>query len=91
VIAIPKSKAAPAVKLSPPPDPAAVRIGMDSQEVVAKFGPPAMKLSSADEETWFYGSGPDAVTLTLREGKVAAVSRPTRTKDATPQEITVLQ
>jgi hypothetical protein len=91
VITVPKSKAAPPVKLSPPPDPAAVKIGMESQEVVAKFGPPAMKLSSEEDETWFYGSGPDAVTLTLREGKVAAVSGPARAKDAKPQEVTILQ
>lgn len=91
VITVPKSKAAPPVKLSPPPDPAAVTIGMESQEVAARFGPPGMKLNSAEEETWIYGSGSDAVTLTLREGRVAAVSGPTRAKDAKPQEITVLQ
>ena len=74
----PKPAGAPAaiVKLSPPPDPAAVKIGMDSQEVVARFGKPAL-------ETWSYGSPPDELILTLRDGKVSAVSRPKELRDQT--------
>jgi hypothetical protein len=84
-----------AVKLSPAPDPAAVKIGMDAQEVIARFGKPAMKVSSSDGsqllETWSYGSPPDEVILTLRGGKVSAVSAVSRPKEAKPQEVTVLQ
>ncbi|MGA2327523.1 MAG: hypothetical protein ABSH05_14670 [Bryobacteraceae bacterium] len=91
VITIPKPGAAAAVKPSPPPDPAAIKIGMQGQEVVAKFGPPAMKVSSEEGETWSYGGGPDEVTLTFRDGKVSAVSPAARPKETKPQEVTVLQ
>ncbi|MGO9096318.1 MAG: hypothetical protein ACLQGV_13995 [Bryobacteraceae bacterium] len=83
-----------AVKLSPPPDPASVRIGMTAQEALAKFGPPGMKLSSADGshlvETWSYGSDPNTVTLTLRDGKVAEVSSPSREKAENEQAVVVI-
>ncbi|MGC9972088.1 MAG: hypothetical protein ABSE56_16030 [Bryobacteraceae bacterium] len=84
-----------ALKLSPAPDPAAVKIGMDAQEVIARFGKPAMKVSSSDDsqllETWSYGSPPNEVTLTLRNGKVSAVSAASQPKEARLQEVTVLQ
>jgi hypothetical protein len=83
-----------AVKLSPPPDPAAVKIGMTAQEALAKFGPPGMKLSSADgshlAETWSYGSDPNTVTLTLRDGRVAEVSSPPRERADNDQAVVVI-
>jgi hypothetical protein len=86
--------AASAVKLSPPPDPASVKIGMTAQEALAKFGPPGMKLSSADgshlAETWSYGSDPNTVTLTLRDGKVAEVSSPPRERADNDQAVVVI-
>jgi hypothetical protein len=82
------------VKLSPPPDPASVKIGMTAQEALAKFGPPAMKLSSADgshaAETWSYGSDPNTVTLTLRDGKVAEVYAAPREKAENEQAVVVI-
>jgi hypothetical protein len=87
--------AAPAVvKLSPLPDPASVKIGMTAQEALAKFGPPGMKLSSADgshlAETWSYGSDPNTVTLTLRDGKVAEVYAAPREKEDNDQAVVVI-
>jgi hypothetical protein len=83
-----------AVKLSPPPDPGSVKIGMTAQEALAKFGPPGMKLSSADgshlAETWSYGSDPYTVTLTLRDGRVAEVSSPPREKHDNDQAVVVI-
>lgn len=82
------------VKLSPAPDPAAVKIGMTAQEALAKFGPPAMKLSSADgshaAETWSYGSDPNTVTLTLRDGKVAEVYAAPREKAENDRAVVVI-
>ncbi len=94
---VPKSEFGPAepVKLSPPPDPAAVKIGMARAEVAAKFGTPAMKLSSSDGvqtvETWTWGAGAGAVTLTLRDGKVTAVDGPRPKPPASETAVVILQ
>lgn len=93
---LPKSEFAPAeVKLSPPPDPAAVKTGMTGREVIEKFGPPAMKLTSSDGaqtvESWSWGSGPEAVTLTLRDGKVTAVIGPKPKPPASQTAVVILQ
>jgi hypothetical protein len=84
-----------ALKLSPPPDPAAVKIGMDAQDVIARFGKPGMKVSSSDGsqllETWSYGSPPDEVILTLRDGKVSAVSAASRPKEPRDQAVVIVQ
>jgi hypothetical protein len=83
------------VKLSPAPDPAAVKIGMAAQEVIAKFGQPAMKVSSPEGsqpvDTWSYGSAPNEVTLTLRDGKVSAVTAASRPKEVGDQAVVILQ
>ncbi len=78
-------KSEPAVKLTSP-DPALIAVGMTPDELVRKFGEPAMKASGTKEsdagETWWYGSGTDTVTITLLDGKVRSVSpqaRPTPT------------
>lgn len=94
---VPKSEFGPAepVKLSPPPDPAAVKIGMTRTEVATKFGTPAMKLSSSDGaqtvETWTWGAGADAVTLTLRDGKVTAIDGPRPKPLASQTAVVILQ
>ncbi len=60
------------------PDPAQIKPGMESAELIRKFGEPAMKISgSADSqasETWWFGMDPDTVTVKLRDGKVVAVT-----------------
>jgi hypothetical protein len=81
----------PVVKLSPPPDPAAIKMGMGGEELIAKFGKPSMTLASEEGETWIYGSGPDEVTLTLRDGKATAVSGGARPKEAAAQAVVVVQ
>jgi hypothetical protein len=96
VQAAPKSEIAPTeVKLSPPPDPAAVKIGMTGREAIEKFGPPAMKLTSSDGaqtvESWTWGSGAEAVALTLRDGKVTAVNGPLPKPPAARTDVVVLQ
>ncbi len=93
---VPKSEFGPGeVKLSPPPDPAAVKIGMTGKEAIEKFGAPAMKLSSSDGaqmvETWSWGVGPESVTLTLRDGKVTAVNGPRPKPPASQTAVVVLQ
>jgi hypothetical protein len=92
VVTLPKSEP---VKLSPPPDPAAVKIGMPRSEVIEKFGAPAMKLSSSDGaqtvETWTWGAAAEAVTLTLRDGKVTAVDGPRPKPPASETTVVILQ
>ncbi len=75
----------PAEKRDPParftaPDPALICAGMDRQELIRKFGQPAMKTSgteaSAAVETWWYGSDPETVTVRIVDGKVLTVLPP---------------
>ncbi|HXN47437.1 MAG TPA: hypothetical protein VN893_12400 [Bryobacteraceae bacterium] len=89
-------KPEPAVKLIAP-DPALITPGMAQEELLRKFGQPAMKTSgTADSdagETWWYGSGADTVTVTLAGGKVRTVSpsaRPTPAPRKPDTEVTVL-
>jgi hypothetical protein len=96
VVIISGSQAAPGeVKLSPLPDPSAVKIGMEPKQVLAKFGEPAMKLSFSEGtdlvEDWTYGASPDTVTLTFRAGKVAKVTAPEPPKQTNPQEVTIVR
>lgn len=59
------------------PDPALVKLGMTREELVAKFGEPAMKVQGVENsETWWYGSDPGTVTVKLNDGKVASVTPP---------------
>lgn len=60
------------------PDPAQIKPGMDRDELIRKFGEPAMKISGSENaiETWWYGSGAEAVTLKLLDGKVTSVIPP---------------
>jgi hypothetical protein len=60
------------------PDPAQIHLGMDRDELIRKFGEPAMKISGTENsaETWWYGSGAEEVTLKLLDGKVTSVTPP---------------
>ncbi len=65
----------------PPPNPVApdaaeVKAGMEGAELVSKFGPPAMKVSSGAGETWSYGSAPEELVVFLKGGKVVSVTPP---------------
>jgi hypothetical protein len=89
-------KREPAAKLSVP-DPALILSGMAAEELIRKFGQPAMKTSgtedSGDVETWWYGSGPETVTVKLVDGKVRTVSpsaRPTPAPRKPDTQVTVL-
>ncbi len=68
----------------------AAKPGVTGADIVAKFGPPTSKV-----EYWTYGSGPDAVTLTLRDGKVVSLARTERAEapkpkpNANPNEIVI--
>ncbi len=89
-------KPEPAAKLTAP-DPALISPGMAQEELVRKFGQPAMKTSgtedSATVETWWYGSGAETVTVNLADGKVRTVSpsaRPTAAPAKSDTQVTVL-
>jgi hypothetical protein len=60
------------------PDPAQVRVGMTAEELVAKFGEPAAKVTGSENgaESWWYGTGAEELTLKLLGGKVTAVIPP---------------
>jgi|GEM_PF-2940675 len=59
------------------PDPAQVKQGMKREELVAKFGEPAMKIQGVENsETWWYGTDPETVTVKLDGGKVVSVTPP---------------
>ena len=82
VTAAPATKIAvtPQAKPEPvlPPDLSALAIGMDRADMVKKVGKPWMSISSVEDsrlvETCTYRSGSDTVTVTLRDGKVAAIA-----------------
>jgi hypothetical protein len=70
---------------APPPaaaisyeDPAGIKEGMAYAEVVRRFGPPAMKLSSgtAGEETLCYSRSGRDLDVQLHDGKVASIHAP---------------
>lgn len=90
------AKPEPAVKLTAP-DPALISPGMAAEDLIRKFGQPAMKTSGTEDssagETWWYGSGADTVTVTLADGKVRTVSPPARPTPAprkSDPQVTVL-
>jgi hypothetical protein len=65
---------AKAVKFTAP-EPGQIKAGMEREELIRKCGEPAMKISGAgSDETWWYGSDPNAVTVKLRAGKVVDVT-----------------
>jgi uncharacterized protein YodC (DUF2158 family) len=80
------STATPAANPQPTPAPrapadlSALAIGMDRADLLRKAGKPAMTISSVEDstmvETCWYRSGPDNVTVVLRDGKVASISSP---------------
>ncbi len=66
---------------SAPVDVAALTTGMEREELLQKFGKPSMKLTNGDGpdvvEKYFYKSADgNKVVVTLRNGKVVAVSPP---------------
>lgn len=89
-------KREPAAKVSAP-DPALITSGMDREELIRKFGQPAMKTSGTEDsgavETWWYGSDPETVTVKLVDGKVRTVlpsARPTPAPRKPDTQVTVL-
>jgi hypothetical protein len=72
-------KREPAAKAAAP-DPALIASGMDREELVRKFGQPAMKTSGSEDsaavETGWYGCDPDTVAVRLVDGKVRTVLPP---------------
>lgn len=65
---------APAVSYE---DPAGIKEGMDYAEVVRRFGPPSMKMSSSDAggETLCYSRSGRDLDVQLRDGKVISIAR----------------
>ncbi len=66
---------------SPAIDPSAITPGLERQELLAKLGKPSMKMTNTDgpdivEKLWYKAVGHETVLVTLRNGKVAAVSPP---------------
>jgi len=67
--------------LSPAIDPNAITPGLERSDLLARFGKPSMKITNTDgsdvvEKLWYRSPGREAVLVTLRNGKVAAVSPP---------------
>jgi hypothetical protein len=96
VLTVTAAKPEPAVKLTAP-DPALIAPGMAQEDLIRKFGPPAMKTSGTEDsssgETWWYGSGAETVTVTLAAGKVRTVSpsaRPATAPRKPDTQVTVL-
>jgi hypothetical protein len=62
------------------PDPDQIKPGMDREELIRKFGPPAMKTSATEDshavETWWYGGGSQTVEVKLVDGKVRSAASP---------------
>jgi hypothetical protein len=79
---LPAATTAPVIAIKPepalPPDLSALAVGMDRAEMLKKVGKPWMSISSVEDsilvETCSYRKGSDTVTVTLRDGKVAAIS-----------------
>ena len=79
---LPAATTAPATAAKPepvlPPNLSALAIGMDRADMVKKVGKPWMSISSVEDsilvETCTYRSGSDTVTVTVRDGKVAAIA-----------------
>ncbi len=78
-----RPQAAPAVKAEAKPkpeviyeDPAGIRKDMDYDEVLRRFGPPALTLTTGtSEEVFSYTSKNAALDVIMRNGKVAEVRR----------------
>jgi hypothetical protein len=89
----PAGKPGAAVKVTPP-DPALIAAGMDREELLRRFGEPAMKTSGDEDsdavETWWYGSGSATVTVKLVDGKVRTVLPPARPAPAPRKPDTVV-
>lgn len=76
---LPPAPPKPLTPALPPPDPGQISSGLDRQDLLQRFGPPAMKTTKMEgplvlETYWYMAAGRDAVVVTLRDGKVAAVS-----------------
>jgi len=78
-----KPQVTSAVKVEPKPkpevtyeDPAGIRKDMDAAEVLERFGPPALTLTTGPgEEVFSYTRKDTALDVTMRNGKVAVVRR----------------
>ena len=75
-----KEAAAPAAPATPPPsyeDAVGIQKGMSCEEVVRRFGPPAMAFATEDDaKTMSYASKAGGVQVECQGGKVASVERP---------------
>jgi hypothetical protein len=58
------------------PDVTRIKPGMDRAQLERDFGPPVMRISGAESETWWYGSGSDALAVEVLAGKVVSVLPP---------------
>jgi len=65
--------------IAPPPDLAALSTGMNRADMLKKVGKPTMSMTSMESsalvETCWFKNGADVVTVTLRDGKVAAFDK----------------
>ena len=74
-----RSPAAPPASPTTPIDPAQLAPGLERQELIEKHGKPSMKTTALDsgqvvEKFWYMAAGRDTVVVTIRDGKVTAVS-----------------
>lgn len=57
-------------------DPSGIQKGMEYAEIVRRFGPPSLKLTTGPgEETLCYAKGNASVDVTMHDGKVASVQK----------------
>jgi hypothetical protein len=66
-------------------DPSAVAPGLDREELLAKAGKPAIKLTTVDgadevEKYWYRTAARETVLVTLRNGKVATITPPSSSR-----------
>ncbi len=81
--AAPTTVAAEAAVPAPPPapkfeDPDKLETGLAYEELVRRFGPPTMMVTSTAERTLFYQTKDGMFQLKLRDGLVASVDKPQR-------------
>jgi hypothetical protein len=71
--------AAPAMAPAPAPsweDPAGIELGLSYEDLVRRFGPSAMSITSGTEKSLSYLGKAGTFQVTVQDGKVASIAKP---------------
>ena len=71
--------AAPATASAPAPsweDPAGIELGLSYEDLVRRFGPSAMSITSGTEKSLSYPGKAGTFQVTVQDGKVASIAKP---------------